>query len=775
MPRQRPFASPTENPRAWWRYAVACVTSRPNSRPWPDVKSIGLCRRRYIELVAKKNADRSGGIGFHAGMSSKHSDELLVMEDALPIEALLAFHLVALRRVHESQQRPNTPRLSLNADLPFGTPTTKTRNPGRFRLLRSHGGSRKRSKEQQIIFPIEDPSASVVSSLGPSKCMFEDQSAFTTVSLLQAMTLRLGKKVWFVDWKLHDATICTILVGERDGAPMMQFVLRASGNLRSFGLGKRDFAFDVSQCDLTHEKDKILFVGSAETDKLSCDEKTNTSSDSCKGDTDRTIMTIPFSGTIRADGPDLSTPSTFLELPPKGTVCRVIAGKNQNTSKLSISAHPATLVWTSTLSDSIAEFFADQAAENHTDFASHIRSAATPLARKAQLALLSPASLAFHLNIEAPKVWIPLISNTSEGMLFLDAGTLRMSSSKEEGDTEIQWDVHARDIGANFVRGINSPRFRDDSYVYGRTQGVTPTGRGETSVVKPFSIDANSRILRDLTPVEDVPFADPIRSVEVIISSVCLNLVDAEMLARFLGKLYARGLHGVRRRELSESLTQRTKITPHDSDFRLAKDEFKRSDHPKIFTVKVEKIELALEGHSKNLSISDDRSMASIETLQDNAPPTRVYLVEIFQILLKKSCLGHTEITRLSVADASIFRLSDVSMYAPLNVRRDNLNSENCILVRAAVRTASDKRQDDSDSEKNQNCEVFRAALLHNQVAHLDEVEVDIDSVILRVTPTTLKDCAKAFRRIMELTQLVTKEMERKVHEEGRKARRRCK
>jgi hypothetical protein len=68
---------------------------------------------------------------------------------------------------------------------------------------------------------------------------------------------------------------------------------------------------------------------------------------------------------------------------------------------------------------------------------------------------------------------------------------------------------------------------------------------------------------------------------------------------------------------------------------------------------------------------------------------------------------------------------------------------------------------------------ILRTSFLHDGAKHLDEVEIDIDSVVLRVTPTTLKDCAKAVKRIVELAQLATKEMERKVHEEGRKARKR--
>ena len=67
---------------------------------------------------------------------------------------------------------------------------------------------------------------------------------------------------------------------------------------------------------------------------------------------------------------------------------------------------------------------------------------------------------------------------------------------------------------------------------------------------------------------------------------------------------------------------------------------------------------------------------------------------------------------------------------------------------------------------------LLSATLFHDTVQHLDEVEIDIDSVTVRVTPTSLKDSAKGLQRFLELVELTTKEMERKVHEEGRNARR---
>jgi Vacuolar sorting-associated protein 13, N-terminal/N-terminal region of Chorein or VPS13 len=780
MPRQRPVESPRENPAAWWKYAMARVTSRPQTRPWEDVKRIGQSRLRYIELVMKKNADRSSGAGYHGSLTTKQSEELLAMEDSLPMEALLAFHLVALRRVYAAQTTARAPRSSQDGR--------------RFRIRRPSSKSK--------LPPPSSPSASCDASMalastttsswsgpplpgteGPART----SSSAAPMSLLEAMTLRLGKKVWFIDWKLRDAAMSLLVRRTPTDTPLLQFVLRASGNLKSFGIGKRDFCFIVSQCDITHGLQKVLFFGSRESFVFSEEDESPEEND------DRMDLVAPIESMRRAvasrsskeplwlRGPDLVTPAQYLELPPPGTACRIVAGKDHDTFKISISAHPATLVWSNVLSDSVLETFSEHSSDLYGDLKQHIRNFATPMARKAQLALLSPGSLSLHLNIASPKVWVPIISGDAEGCLILDAGTLRMKSSKEEGDTEAQWNVQAREIGAKFVRGLNISRFTRDSFPSLLAFGAFPMSQGESVVVRPFSIDASSCILRGAVPIDAVFLADPIRNVEVTISPICLNLVDSEMIARLLGKLYARGLHRVRRE--SPPKDEVSGVAPMvESDLRLAFQDIKWSELPRIFTVHIEKIEIALEGHSKQAFSSDDRSMASLDTaLQEYAPPTRAYLVEILHVTWKKSGLRHTEMTRFTIIDASIVRLRDVSQYTPLFVRRELMESENRIFVRASDETvpnpdetAVDGRPDNGPfAEFGPQPGIFRASLLHNRLSHLDEVEVDIDSVILRITPTTLKDCAKAFRRIMELTQLVTKEMERKVHEEGRKARRR--
>lgn len=771
MLRQRPNQSPTENPRAWWKYVIACVTSRPNSRPWEDVRRIVGSRRKYIALVAKKNLKSTDRVGFHAGLSSKESAELLALEDLLPIEALTAFHLVALRQVYESQQRKE-----FGSELTPGSPSKgKAKNSSRFRILRSNAStSKKKSHATYVDLNSADSLEDSDSDLSHESV---DDGAYASLSLLEAMTLRLGKKTWYVDWKLHDANFNVVLRHGPDDSSFFQLVLGAYGSARSFGKEKRDFSFALRECEVLHGSDKVLFISAADSDFFAEDEGIDEAESFGSDNAHMVISTSSgLSLTDRSDkmsGPDLYTASSFLELPPSGTVCRLAAGKDMDAFRLSVSAHPATLVWTTSLLDCITEFFIDRAIDIGNDLAQHIRTAATPLARKAQLALVSPGSSRVYLNIAAPKIWVPLVTKTSnDGTLFLDAGTLQMSSTKDEAETELHWSVRARDIGVNYVRaGNHNTRVRAESRVHRRSSSTglpfASSGRlVETSVIRPFSIDATSRIVHDITHLRGVSFTEPMRRIQVDFSPICLNLVDAEVLARSFGKWYARGLHSVRRRVASTDKTRSDGPPGVGNEVDQQPLVLHHSEISRTLSFSVEKFEMALEGHSKISNSMDERSTQSFDSLIENAPPTRAYLVEIFQISVITSKVGNTDSTRLDVTDVSINRLKDASSYTPLNVRRDIIESENRILVR------SDENSDGGD-EDHPHPAVLQAKLLRNRVSHLDEVEVDIDSVVLRVTPTTLKDCAKAFRRIVELAQLMTKEMERKVHEEGRKARRR--
>ena len=811
MLRQRPKESVKENPRAWWAYAIACVTSRPNWRAWSDVLQIVRNRGRYIELVVKKLMNASVGSGFHGGLSSTESGELLALEDLLPVEALLAFHLLALRRFYELQK---------NAEIPkeLGTPTKSSKS--KKGITRFFFGSNKWKRKVQnssyyhptvdhddaylssVVQPHADSSTTTASS------GFESESLESgkPLSLLAAMTLRLGVKAWFIACKLADAAASVTLLSAKTDAPIVQLSLRTSGIARSFGKGKRDFFFDVTKFEIVDCRSRnaespvnmrsgsgmgkqVLIVRPAEDEMFSDLDST----DARMGEEARTS---PVPSNIFRDafviGPQMLQVENFKDLPPSGVVCRVAAAKNFGSVKLSVAAHPATLVWTTPCIEAIKEFFATPALEK-TDLTLRLRSAATPLARKAQLALLSPASLALHINIAAPKVWLPISSRGLEGALFLDAGNFKLSSTKGEGETNMNWKLNADNLQVHFLRGRTLAQLQERV----EFPHATLEANKETSIVRPFHVNAIARD-REVSEVGIPEFnryggsgGTLVRTVEVRVSPISLNLVDAEGLARSIGKWYGQGILSFRkrmstRRQSTKSTTNNKKkfekplnVETNKGDHGTISAFSKANTVPHNLSVTVEKIEMALEGHSKQHltnNLPDDRSLASVESMSviEQSPSTRFYVVEVFGISARCSRVNESSTTKFLVTDASIVQLKDASSYVPMKSRHEVSESQYCILKGLNPRRPFHERGKASEvlgpaGDKG----IISASLFHDGVAHLDEMEVDIDSVVVRVTPTSLKDFLKGLRRIIELMQLMTKEMERKVHEEGRKARRR--
>lgn len=768
MLRQRPKSSPKEDPRAWWQYVIACVTSRPNSRPWNDVKVIVENRNRYIELIVKKNTKKTDTNGYHAGLSDAESSELLALEELLPIEAMRAFHLVALRRAY---------LIKTNPDLVYSS-KEKTRKSwgglGRFRF----SSSRKRSGSLEVPGSPAPSSNAHYSRESSSITMTADdesgeqsgKDSSQSLSLLESMTLRLGNKVWFVDWRLHDATLNAVLASPSDDTPISHFVIRASGNIRSFGKGKRDFCFDITQCDMLHHKETVLFVRPSDDDVLT---ETNVDEDleETLGSLLPRISTPRRRGRAPLDGsPDLEYSGSFLELPPEGVICRVAHGKNGPDRNYSVSCHPVNFIWKSSLLDEMLDFFVRHAEEVKADLADYVRNAATPLARKAQLALLSPGSFAFHMNSAAPKIWLP-VGSKEGGVLLLDAGFVRVAGNKAEGESAMAWDVKGKSIHASYTRGrvfdaymgFISPNFKESLL------------RSETTVINPFDItvDTSNQSESEMNPGTE---PNQTRAIDVVVSPVCLNLVDAEVLARSFGKWYVRNIRRANRKASSQVFSQVSSdlaALSRTASNEAEKVRYEIESIPVKMSVKIDKIELALEGHSKASILDDDRSLMSQDSVQEGSPNVRTYLVEICDMGVFRQKQNQLATTSLTVNDASILRLKDGSQYLPFRSRLDAVDAQYRVLVRSVPRTPdSTLHSSDDVLIDTPPAPIVRASLLHDGYSHLDEVEVDIDSVVLRVTPTTLKDCAKAFRRIAELTQLATKEMERKVHEEGRKARR---
>ncbi|CAB9509943.1 protein sorting-associated protein 13 [Seminavis robusta] len=806
MLRQRPKVSIHNNPRAWWAYAISCVMSRPNWRPWQDVLQIVRNRDRYIELVCKKLSTE--GAGFHGGLHEKESLELLALEDLLPIEALMAFHLLALRSFYELQKSTDI----IPKEVSSGTPKSaksKSKGFGRFSFFGSSKWKRKMQNSYYGSFSDDDymtqPLAEESSTLTTSLSGFESQTLDTgkSMSLLEAMTLRLGNKTWYIAFKLADAAATLTLLRATGDTPIVQLSLRTSGIARSFGRAK-DFFFDVTKCEvvdkLSSERSKhgrmgkqVLIVRPIEDEVFSDLEST----DARLGE-DAQISAVPSSTFRDASmvGPDLLEVENFKDLPPAGVVCRVAASKDIGSVKLSIAAHPATLVWTTPCVDAVAEFFAAPSMEK-TDITSNLRNAATPLARKAQLALLSPATLALNVNIAAPKVWLPITSKGLAGALFLDAGHFKLNATKGEGQTNMNWDLNAEHLHCAFLRGRNLSQLQETTQFPHASLEANPS----TSIVRPFHVNCVARDQE--VPDEGIPEFNRyggsggtlVRTIEIKISPISLNLVDAEGLARSLGKWYAQGLRRVSSRRRGNKKHGRKRGKPSCVDTEkgsLAASFEKGTSIPQNLSISVEKIEIALEGHSKQAScnFSDDKSLASLESLSmmDISPAIRVYVVEVFGISVRRSRVHDSSTTKFLMRDASIVQLRDASSYVPMKATKHEADeSQYCILqglntpgelpsawkTRFPFGSLGRETSGSASDENTKRRDIVSASMFHDGNLHLDEVEIDIDSVVVRVTPTTLKDFLKGLRRIIELVQLMTKEMERKVHEEGRKARRR--
>lgn len=853
MLRQRPTKEPADSPIEWWKYVISCVTTRPNSRPWADVVRIVRSRPRYIELVTQKVLHSSEGNGFHGGLNETESLELLALEELLPIEALMSFHLLALRKVYESQMRKNSKeeektkwgRQSRNSDMLPSKPRFR-----RFRkALSGVSGKSKSSKEL-----IDDSEAELLASISlPDD---EPSDSITRSSLREAIRLRLGKKVWHNTFLLNDAQLAVHLLDATESTPTLKMDLRTNGTVRTYGPTRHDLSFDVMQfevVDCRHRATsstpsqffadgKILSVGESRASMLFCP---STSQDalwtSSLQPRSPKCASIGFSESFVSNEGDVERRAEEIPLPdhsdlPQGVVCRLASSKDIGSLRLRVSAHPATLVWNKASIDAFSEFFASSSAELQTELARQLQNVATPLARKAQLALLSPDAISLDMNMAAPKVWLPISSESSDGAVFLDAGRFRVACTKKEQGTDTQWEVIGRDIQVLFVR---LRKHLSRSGKNSDTRAFSITGMPDSEelpIIRPFHVHLDDRVLENvsqsppakhsLTADNDLIGNGPLRCTTVNVSPIRLTLVDAEVLARAIGKWYADGLVRVKGRAKESTSRKMAFEKTSASNARNVKPADAASLLTQIaavaahsLVVTVEKIEMAIEGHSKSsLHISDDQSVvsfASEATCLGPTPRKRTYIVDFVDIVVARTKSIDKSHTTLTIMDASISRLKendspfptgnivpqesqylilvrgdyrstsapsegDASMFQPIpeSPMLNRTQSGNASLASPLGRLQLSPGDNFSPSplrpvpQVQKKHSILTASLFHDSALHLDEVEIVIESVVVRVTPTSLKDCAKGLRRFLELAELTTKEMERKVHEEGRNARR---
>ncbi|KAL3923336.1 MAG: hypothetical protein SGILL_001715, partial [Bacillariaceae sp.] len=778
MLRQRPTASPKEEPREWWKYAFGCVTTRPNSRPWHDVVQITRNRDRYITLVVKRLTKGSGGSGFHRGLSDEESTELLELEDLLPMEALSSFHLLALRKFVEAENGIVL-KQSEKEKVSETLISSRGRGLGRSVTRMFKPGSKNRSKSQvdfKRLVSEKPPTVPPTSSCPQATRhtpVAADAGVAASMTLLEAMTVRLGKKVWFVHYKLFHISITVTLLSASD-QEIVKLKSEMTGTIKYLGRGNMDYFLDISRFEAVDcqtnkfEKGTILLLH-----PTSSQESPLAYHDSDREDDEASDLSADLALTHSFTGGEVKQASSFMDLPPAGVVCRLAAIREKGTTKLSFSSHPATLMWTRQCFDAVAEFFGAPTTKMQTELTSHLKHVATPLARKAQLAFLSQSTMILHVNIAAPKIWVPFLSKGADGALLFDAGNIKYSYQKEDGQSNVSWDLETSDIQVNFARWHLSQVRDRMANPYQTTIVDWSRQQGVTSIIRPFQILIKGglneqELATQISSGESLKYQGSVRFADIAVSTIALNLVDAEVLARAFGKWYSQGLGSLRGRSSSSRSKSRYEdqaafSNTYEVHERAMRNFQSRNSTPHCLSVNVEKVELALEGHSK-VNFSDERSIESHETSQFGhfASPTRTYVVEVFLLKLNRTKNHDIIATKATLADASIVQLKSPSEYVPMKTRHQARESQYCILERGLT---------SGDSPNEYGSSVLSISMLHDGTIHLDEVEIDVDPVILRVTPTTLKDCTKGIRKIVEIGQVATREMERKVHEEGRKAR----
>lgn len=748
MYRQRPNQPPAENPLAWWKYAIACVIARPHSRPWDDVKRIGKYRRTYVDLVVKKNLKRDSSKGlYHGGLSQKESDTLLEIEDFLPNEVLQALHLAALRRAYNQSQSGSRSSSRVNTSDDRSMPGRQQRLSSRFRILPRSGGSRSRVSSRQYSRVRDDFEGSAGdASVDSDHITASDNEVPQQLTLVEAMDLRLGKKTWFINWKIHDAFVMIKLL-TKGGSHHSHLSSRLNGTVRSFGKGKRDFFIDTKQLEVYNGNRRILYppLQSTNYGEAPMDDESFT-------DDSIASHSVRWSGLGTSEaGPDLETPGDYLDLPPDSVVCRVVAGRTFHMRKFSISAHPITCVWKSSFFDGLASFLPSNSSIGQENVRA-LRNAATPLARKARLAMLSPGTTAFFFNIQSPKVWVPISTETGNAVVYMESGGLLGSSFKTD-EIGPKWNISFNAIQVDFVRHKSSSN--DHWVLEAQSRGLV---NDSITVVKPFDVDVSSFPgVHSSDGIIAASSSDEIRSLRFIISPLYVNLVDAEVLARAFGKVYARNIHNMRSRKF-------TADSFNDSMGTISSNKTLNHDMTEIhFLFQLEEARFSLEGHSKMSSlIADDRSSFSVDSANEGKsdPNTRTYHVALREISLMAMKGG----TSSNVS----FIIQDLDIVRQMNNDRNFLSTP--LQDRDPIYRILERSQTIYPTTTVAH-PILKLAFSRNFVKHLDEVSIDIASIIVRITPLTLKDSAKAFKRLAEIVQLVTQEMERKVHEEGRKAR----
>lgn len=781
MLRQRPSKSPMRTPRQWWQYAIACVRHNPTSRSWTDVKQIVQCRKGYIDLVMKNLLCESERSGFHGGLTTEESRKLLALESLLPIETLISFHLLALRRVVARRfESLSLPKSTQSIRTSF-TRRRSSSSVGR-RLFNSLTGS------TNSFYGSEDDAFTSSLLRRDSSAIQEERLGVPTllddgddVSLSPAPTTH-------TTCKLHLCGLALSLLDRSNKRKGVTINFDFKGTSYDSGSGKSEITFDITKFDV------FDFVTSAETRSKVLTVEMEESMFPDIG------LSTPFLSSCELEEAPIRQPSSSQSrlnaAPPfHGSVCRAVARADGLDFSLDLTAHPATVLW----NQECAAFVLDWSASvmNVGRFISQLKNATTPGAHRAQIALLYPTSFSLSLDISAPKLWIPVSRELKAGALLLDAGRLTMNVSKPKQSMQTDIDLDVGNINimlAQEIYGLGERLDKNDLTFLIRAK------KKFVNIVQPFQIhikgeNGHSVDIEDTTDDDFSPLLDGISAgkVSITVGAIYLNLIDVEKLAKALGRLLASGVS--RMQQISESgVLAKANLysTAQNTDVMSTSQ-----SHATDLRIFVESVEMLLESYSSTESSPSERVKMR----------NRSYLVDIRRIRIHKRSMGMKSFSRFSISDANV-QLAE----AEQGTRRLKSGAEQIFASIFAtpdqvdgcdVSTSHDHEAPYTPTRKKETSVQYKTPLrtpkslsffpltpmlestnlaftatdliqgchFHDGENHGDEIEFDVMPAVIKITPTSIQDCAGAVERLFECGILISREMERRVHESGRIAR----
>jgi len=804
MLHQRPTRRPTEVPRAWWRYVISCVVTRQNSRPWRDVKTIIAKRAEYVALVEKKHLRR--------GLEDQESAILLHLEDVLPIETLLAFHLIALRNVLEKRERmqQRSPTRQRGQRKPKGDQeedlysimdsesVVSNRSPRRG----TPGRRRSRSREPYIAMVAHDensptkpilprspgPKLPTIARKGgmnspwkerggvysPPKARVLDDNMSQAQSVASQGTMNLefsnaqnhdfdfGDMVPDDDEEVdfeesppmikmirgHSISISATLLDRHNGNPVLKGSVQASLWAKSSLMEGTTILFDIQNIDCIDCIERESSKIMTFNEPAIAIESDSTSGDNAKISDDASELTIP--NELRSFDED-----NFLD-----SFCSQMIDEDMPLPPRGVVCR--LLISFNALGRSVNLSAHAATLVWNTRCIRAFMDSFFPSQSQEDRSILR-TQLRNAATPLAHRAQIALTSPRAMSIkINIDAPKIWFPVSQAASDGALFIDsgrlnmtLRKPQLLANMHWSINSTgmyaNFRQaNGDVFASSRNI-PSSPDDISILSPFNFSVEVDRCGEgpaFLKRKDGVEYELSRHMHMKFSAITVNLVDVEVLALAIGRWYAAELLSVQRR--SEQTEQKEALVPNNGATGRINPVDNISEEE--ITVSVESIELYLQGKAKP---------------QRGKGRKRTYMVQVAEIGAKRCSRGDSRTTDIEVGDVNITqgRSGANRHFKASNELRHKFLT--CSAVSEGGQKGG-KRAKASSTEGRKSA--LKVTLLQDN-KHSNDFDVQFGHVVLRLTPTMLTDCSIAIGRIAESTKIMTREMERRVHLTSRSTR----